>query len=376
VIAATDFVPLPMDIWNAVPIPMLLLAPDGAVARANTAAEAYLNASQGQLADRGWQAGLPADSPLIALVDEARSAGSAIAAYDIPIEFIGGRRGRADIMLGLLPDAPGWFTLALQPRAVTAMVDRQMGQQGAARAAVGVAAMLAHEIKNPLSGIRGAAQLLGHGADADARELTDLIVTEVERVRLLIDRMEGFTDTRPQTPRAENIHAILSHARRVAEAGFANGRVLRERYDPSLPPVLGHRDSLVQLFLNLLKNAAEASDKNGEITLTTAYRHGLKISAPGSTRRISLPLEVCVIDNGPGPAADVVDHMFDPFVSAHRGGPGQAGSGRKGSGLGLALVAKVAGDHGGVVEFERREGRTIFRVLLPVAAEPATGMPA
>ncbi|QMW24286.1 two-component system sensor histidine kinase NtrB [Sandaracinobacteroides saxicola] len=348
--------PLPLDIWNALPIPTLLLDPDGQVALANTAAETFLNASQGQLAERGWDAQLPPDSPLRSVLAEARAGGSGIAAYDLDVVFIGGRRSRADVMVGAVPDAPGWLTLALQPRAVTAMVDRQMGQAGAARSAVGVAAMLAHEIKNPLSGIRGAAQLLNHGADAETRELTGLIVSEVDRVATLIDRMEGFTDTRPRRPQPENIHAILSHVRKLAETGFARGLSIRERYDPSLPPVLGSRDALVQLFLNLLKNAAEASPKNGEIEITTAYRHGLRVAAPGGKERISLPLEVCVIDQGAGPPPAVADHMFDPFVSSKRGG----------SGLGLALVAKVAGDHGGVVEFERRGSRTLFRVLLPV----------
>lgn len=343
------------DILTALPLPLLVIGPDCQVLKANTAAENFLNASQAQLADKGLAAFLPPDSPLMALLEEARQ-GTGLAAYDVPLEFVGGRRTRVDVHIGVVPDAPGWLTLLLQPRAVTAMVDRQVGQQGAARSASGVAAMLAHEIKNPLSGIRGAAQLLAHGADTDSRELTQLIVSEVDRIRVLIDRMEGFTDTRPMAPRPENIHAILGHVRRIAEQGFAQGLVIRERYDPSLPPVLGNRDALVQLFLNLVKNAAEASPRGGEIVLTTAYRHGLRLAQPGTARRVSLPLEVCVIDEGSGASPEVADHMFEPFISSKRGG----------TGLGLALVAKVANDHGGMVEYERRAGKTCFRVLLPV----------
>jgi two-component system nitrogen regulation sensor histidine kinase GlnL len=359
--------PHPTDIWNALPAPMLLLDPAGRVALANSAAEAFLNMSQPQLIERGWEGQFPEDSPVRDLVAEARANRTDIAAYDLLIEFAGGRRTRADVLVGCLPQPPGgesqrhggdgWLALSFQPRAVTSLVDRQVGQQGAARSAVGVAAMLAHEIKNPLSGIRGAAQLLNEALDSDGRELTGLIISEVDRVRALIDRMEGFTDTRPPTLAQENIHAVLGHVRMLAEAGFGRDVRFRERYDPSLPPVLGDRDALIQAFLNLLKNAVEASPPGGTITLTTAFRQGFRVRAQATGARVSLPLEVCVIDEGDGAPASIVDHLFDPFVSARRGG----------TGLGLALVAKVVGDHGGVVEYDRQQGRTVLRVLLPLA---------
>ena len=349
--------PHPTDIWNALPAPMLLLSPDGRVAIANVACETFLNISQAQLIERGWEILFPDHSPLHSVVGEARSARQDIAAYDMLIEFQGGRRVRTDVLLGILPDAEGWLALSFHPRAVTSMVDRQIGHQGAARSAVGVAAMLAHEIKNPLSGIRGAAQLLSSSVDADGQELTNLIVSEVDRVADLIDRMEGFTDTRPRTLAPENIHAVLSHVRKLAAAGFGAGFSFHERYDPSLPLVMGEHDALIQAFLNLVKNAVEASSPQGKITLTTAFRQGFHVRQPGSERSVSLPLEVCVIDEGAGAPAHIADHLFEPFVSAKR----------HGTGLGLALVAKVVGDHGGVIEYDRRDGRTIFRVLLPVA---------
>ncbi|MGL4543091.1 MAG: two-component system sensor histidine kinase NtrB, partial [Polymorphobacter sp.] len=345
--------------------PMLVL--DGAdhIRLANTAAETFFNTSASLLADRGWVGLLPADSPLIALLDEARDMAGGYAAYDIELSFIGGRTIRVDVLVGPVADARGWRTISLQTRSVALMVDRQLGHQGAARSAVGVAALLAHEIKNPLSGIRGAAQLLAQNADSDAQELTELICTEVDRITRLVDRMEGFTDTRPLARAPENIHAILGHVRRVAEQGVARGISFRERYDPSLPDVMGDHDALVQIFLNLVKNAAEAIDQDativdGEIMLTTAYRHGLRVAVRGSARRISLPLEVCVIDNGPGAPAELADHLFDPFVTSKRSG----------GGLGLALVAKIVGDHGGIIEYERTHEarpRTVLRVLLPMA---------
>lgn len=351
--------PNPMDIWNALPAPILLLAPDNRVAFANPAAESFLNVSQTQLVEKGWEANFPEDSPVRTMMEDARTTRTDISAYDLLVEFSGGRRVRADVLVGRLADQQGWMTLSFQPRAVTSLVDRQMGQQGAARSAVGVAAMLAHEIKNPLSGIRGAAQLLSQSVDSESRELTGLIISEVDRIRVLIDRMEGFTDTRPLSFQRQNIHAVLGHVRKLAVAGFGRHLHFRERYDPSLPDVLGNRDGMIQAFLNLVKNAVEASPSGGTITLTTAFRQGFRVRTPGAGTSVSLPLEVCVIDEGEGAPAEIAGHLFEPFVSARRGG----------TGLGLALVAKVVGDHGGVIEYDRQQGRTVFRILLPLAPD-------
>ncbi|WP_448585716.1 two-component system sensor histidine kinase NtrB [Thermaurantiacus sp.] len=350
--------PPPVDIWNALPTPTLLIGPDGDVVMANAACEIFLNASQATLVERGWASVFPPDSPVRALIEGARDSGQGVQAYAVLIEFTGGRQIRADILVGVLPGPERWLTVSFQTRAVTALIDRQRDQSAAARTAVGVAAMLAHEVKNPLSGIRGAAQLLHEIVEPEARELSGLIMSEVDRVRALIDGLEGFTDERPRRFRPENIHAILSHVRRVAEAGFGAGTRFVERYDPSLPPVLGDHDLLVQALLNLVKNAVEASPPGGTVTLVTAFRAGISVRPPGAAGRVSLPLEISVIDEGEGPPAHLVDNLFEPFVTSKRGG----------TGLGLALVAKAIGDHGGVVEFERRAARTIFRIRLPVAA--------
>ncbi len=349
----------PLDLIAALPLPVVVLDGEGAVALANAAAETFLNVSQASLQERGLAAVFAPDAVLLELIASARASESDISAYDSAVA-VGGRMHRADLFVTRLP--AGWTLVSLHPRPGAALTERRAAGQGAARSATGVAAMLAHEIKNPLSGIRGAAQLLGQSADAEAGELTTLICREVDRVAALIDRMEGFTDTRPLTRQPENIHAILGHVRTLAANGFARDIPIRERYDPSLPPVEGNYDALVQVFLNLIKNAAEAvaglGEAGGEITLTTSYRYGFSV-AGGSSRRVALPLEVCVIDSGAGPGADVAGHMFEPFVSSKPAG----------SGLGLALVAKIVGDHGGIVEHERAgdPARTIFRVLLPTA---------
>src|SRR5206468_3793077 len=244
-------------------------------------------------------------------------------------------------------------------------MDRQLTHRGAARSVIALAAMLAHEIKNPLSGIRGAAQLLEQSAGDDDRSLTRLICEEADRIVKLVDRMEVFTDERPIERQPVNIHVVLEHVKRLAHSGFARNIKFVEEYDPSLPPVLANRDQLVQVFLNLVKNAAEAigdSASDGEIHFSTGFRPGVRLAVHGSKARVSLPLEVCIRDNGPGVPEDLMPNLFDPFVTTKRSG----------SGLGLALVAKIIGDHGGITECESQPNRTIFRALSPLQIGKST----
>jgi two-component system nitrogen regulation sensor histidine kinase GlnL len=239
------------------------------------------------------------------------------------------------------------------------MIERQLTHRAAARSVSGLAAVMAHEIKNPLSGIRGAAQLLEPGLKEEDRALAQLICTETDRIRNLVDRMEVFGDERPLGTEPVNIHQVLDHVKRLAETGFLGDARISVEFDPSLPPVPGNRDKLIQAFLNLVKNAAEAiaeGREGGRIVLRTAFRPGMRLGLPGTGARVSLPLMIEVEDNGPGVADALKPHLFDPFVTTKRSG----------TGLGLALVAKIIGDHGGVIECESVPKHTVFRVLLPL----------
>ncbi len=349
------------QILECLPHPIVLIDADDRIVFANPPAELFFDVGQAVL-----KRGVLADfvtfgCPLIALVDQVRRTGATVNEYGVEVAVPrSGSSHLVDVYGGPFVQFPGWILVMLQQRSMAQMIERQLTHRSTARSVSGMAAVLAHEIKNPLSGIRGAAQLLEPQLNDDDRALTQLICTETDRVRNLLDRMEVFGDERPIAHEPVNIHTVLDHVKQVAAAGFARDIELHSEYDPSLPPVPGVRDQLIQAFLNLVKNAAEAiaetKEGAGRITLMTAFRPGVRLSLPGSDARVSLPLMIEVRDNGPGIPENLRLHLFDPFVSSKHSG----------SGLGLALVAKIIGDHGGTIEFESVQGQTVFRVLLPL----------
>jgi len=351
-------------IAGALPMPLMVIGPDLHILFVNPAAEQFFDTGAGLLVRQNLTDLVPFGSPLLQLVAQARERGASVSERNVDLTTPRNGERVADVNVTPLPEPEDAVVVILQERSLAQRIDRQLLHRGAVRSMHGMAAVLAHEIKNPLAGIRGAAQLLEeNGTDSD-KTLTQLICDETDRIRALIDRMESFGDTRamPRTP--VNIHEVLDRVRRVAETSFAKGVTIIETFDPSLPPVLGDRDQLIQVFMNLVRNAADAlPEAGGEITLTTGYRPGVRFGAAVAGERLSLPLEVTVRDNGSGVPADLMPNIFDPFVTTKA----------RGTGLGLALVAKIVGDHGGVIECESVPRRTIFRILLPKAAEHSEG---
>ncbi len=351
---------LEIQALNVLPMPLLVIGEMHGVLYANTAAEDFFQSSAVVLKRQRIDDLIAFGSPVLALIEEVRRRGASVSEYrlDLGSPRLGMDRV-VDVFASPLSSQGDAVVVMLQERTIAEKMDRQLTHRGAARSITALGAMLAHEIKNPLSGIRGAAQLLEASVPDSERILTQLICDETDRIVKLVERVELFGDERPSERDAVNVHDVLDHVKRLAQSGFARHIRFNEIYDPSLPPVAGNRDQLVQVLLNLLKNAAEAIGTqaiDGEINLTTAYRPGIRMQLAGSPGRIALPLEIGIRDNGPGVPSDLLPHLFDPFVTTKA----------QGSGLGLALVAKVIGDHGGIVECDSVPRRTIFRILLPL----------
>ena len=342
------------------PEPAMVVDAKGSLVAVNEAAEALFGQGLGLLARGHFRAALPPGSALVSLLNRALEEGARVREHGVEISLFGHPTFEADGAAAPLGDGSVLLTLHIKGGALG--VERTADPAGL-RSVVGLGRMLAHEIKNPLAGIRGAAQLLKAGAAAEDQPLAQLIVDETERIRRLVDRMEAFSEESAPQREPVNIHQVLDRVRALAANGVADGLFLRETYDPSLPAAWGDEDQLIQIFLNLVKNAAEAAhsrgDGRGEIVITTGWRPGIRVRGPDGGRFNTAPLEVKVQDNGPGVSAHIREHLFQPFVTSKANG----------AGLGLPLVAKLVNAHGGLIDFESEPGRTVFRVLLPIAPE-------
>lgn len=347
----------PFNALSALPFAVLAIERDSSIAYMNGAAEQFFEQGATGLRGRRLNQLLPTDSPLFSLIAQSIAGQTSVAEYDVSISCPRGRRRNVAITAAPMMDGSSLTVVSLHEQSIARRINNQIAHRNAARSVTGLAELLAHEVKNPLSGIRGAAQLLeGAVVEPEDINLTRLICEETDRICDLLDRMGLFSDGELNRS-AVNIHLVLDRVRRVAQAGFGRHVEFVENYDPSLPAVYGNADQLIQVFLNIVKNACEAVPRtNGKITITTSFQHGIRLALPGGTSRVQLPLIVSVQDNGKGIPEDVAANLFDPFVTSKADG----------SGLGLALVAKVMGDHGGIVEFETSEEGTEFRLRLPM----------
>ncbi|MDR3515293.1 MAG: ATP-binding protein [Azospirillaceae bacterium] len=346
-----------LGVLNALPDSVVVVDKDREIRFVNHQALEFFEIGATALIGTPFAEQIPRDSQIFALIDQVERDGSTICQDGIVIETPRIGSHVVTVQVGPMGDLPNLILVMFHERSLARLIESQMIHRNAARSVTAMAAMLAHEVKNPLSGIRGAAQLLEQNASTEDQVLTRLICDETDRIVALVDRMEVFSDKRPLELSAVNIHLVLEHARKVAQTGFGRHVRFVEHYDPSLPAVRGNRDQLIQVFLNLIKNAVEAvPEQGGEIVLVTSYQHGMRMAIPGRDGRSHLPLLVSIQDNGDGIPEDLRPHLFDPFVTTKLNG----------SGLGLALVAKIIGDHGGAIDFESQPRRTIFKVSLPM----------
>ncbi len=340
------------------PHPVCVLDGQDRVIGANPPAEMILGLSAAALATRPLRTVLAQDSVFLDFVARTRSAGQSFRASGITVEGPELPPHTIDAYFAPFDDIKNGVIVAIQEHSIGPKIDQPDQVRTILRPVSGLAAMLAHEIKNPLSGIKGAAQLLHPKVGEGEKGLTGLIRDEVDRICALIDRIDIFRGDGLHTPQPVNVHEVLYHVCRIAEAGFGSGLTIKTRFDPSLPPLSGERDRLVQVFLNLVKNACEAAGPGGTVTLTTGFRNDLRVIGASGQPRPHLPLEVCVIDSGPGVPAHLRETLFEPFVSARP----------EGSGLGLAITAKIVADHGGTIDYRSESGQTVFSTRWPMVA--------
>ena len=356
------------QIFAILPNPVFVLDRDDRFIYLNQAAEIFFQSSQMMLLRTSLASLIPADSNFLSMVSRARAQATSVG--DQGVEFAGPKIGLKLINVQITPfgDAEPRLLVCIQERALAERLRGQSLFRGAARSIAAMAALLAHEVKNPLAGIKGAAQLLeadlvdasgDANGDVNGQSLTRMIVEESDRVAALLDRMEGFAGGANLVLAPVNIHEILDHCLNLAQASYGAHTTIRRSYDPSLPLVNGHRDLLIQAFINIIKNASEATDSNGEIVIKTSYSQGRRLTFAAVDGGSYAPVQVEVIDNGAGISEELRDHIFDPFVSGRSGG----------SGLGLTMVASVIADHGAMIDVESVPGQTVFRMNFPIAPD-------
>ena len=343
------------QLWSNLPFPAFVVDASDSFEGVNSAAEHLFGRSNRQLQTVPLTRHFGPTSILIDTLSQARKGAMSMTRYGVSMAVIDGPLFECAIHLSALGDE-GRFLVVLVSDGSSKKISQSIDNLAAGRSISGLAAMLAHEIRNPLAGISGAAQLLAMSGDEEADELSGLISEEARRIGDLVARVEQYGDQTPVEFKPVNIHTVLDTAVRSAKAGFGQNIQFKKAYDPSLPEVPGDPDQLMQVFQNLLKNACEAVNSGrGQIRIQTHYNSGVKMNLAGQPR-VNLPMQIDITDNGAGIPATLIDDIFDPFISTKTNG----------SGLGLSLVSKVVAAHGGLIECSSQPGRTVFSVRLPL----------
>ncbi|MGB1894136.1 MAG: two-component system sensor histidine kinase NtrB [Candidatus Puniceispirillaceae bacterium] len=359
-ITAEQDAPFPLaEVMDVLPFPIALLDRDDSFIWLNHAGEQFFKSSLSILSGTRLDRLIPKDSQIFSLIRRARQSGTSV--EDKAITFVGPRIGLRGASIQLVPfplsdfDEPV-ILMTLQERTGAEQLATQQNFKGAALSMSRMSALLAHEIKNPLAGIKGAAQLLEMELPEAHHELSHMIVSETDRITSLLQRIENLSSDAPVRFETVNIHEVLDHCLKITSASFGRHLEIKRSYDPSLPDIQADREMLVQCFINLFKNASEATEEGDSLSLQTSYSLTRYVTTETSRKLIHLPLQIAIKDSGKGVSDDLQAHIFEPFVSNKSGG----------SGLGLAMVASVIADHGGAIAMHSSPQGSCFTLNLPI----------
>lgn len=352
--------PFPLaEVMDVLPFPIVMLDRDDSFIWLNHAGEQFFKSSLSILSGTRLDRLIPKDSQIFSLIRRARQSGTSV--EDKAITFVGPRIGLRGASIQLVPfplsdfDEPV-ILMTLQERTGSEQLATQQNFKGAALSMSRMSALLAHEIKNPLAGIKGAAQLLEMELPEAHHELSHMIVSETDRITSLLQRIENLSSDAPVRFETVNIHEVLDHCLKITSASFGRHLEIKRSYDPSLPDIQADREMLVQCFINLFKNASEATEEGDSLSLQTSYSLTRYVTTETSRKLIHLPLQIAIKDSGKGVSDDLQAHIFEPFVSNKSGG----------SGLGLAMVASVIADHGGAIAMHSSPQGSCFTLNLPI----------
>jgi len=329
------------------------------IGSANPSAETLFRTSAKNLIGHSVQSVLRFDSDR--LNDVLLDSQANLAAHNVSA-YLRGRLDSVDFSIARLPVSPDWRIISLRAK-MNNLDDNSGESSNGSNLGVNAPDVLGHEIKNPLAAIRGAAQLLSRKIDTDAKSHTGMIISEVDRIARLIERMQSLSTNQPAKLQSINIHALIDQVRKSIESGDRHKVLIVDNFDPSLPDVLADPDAMSQILFNLLSNAIAAVrvEEHPKVEIITRFSFGGLISTKDEKGPVKLPIEVIIQDNGPGVPPDIKNDIFAPFITTKS----------EGQGLGLALVKKLVGDMHGRVKYDRQieAGLTRFTLFLPMAEQ-------
>ena len=310
----------------------------------NNAAEVFFEISGRNIVGEKINKFFKDDSYFISLIEKSITSNRSINEFNVLINTPK-KKTNVSISISKIENENNLFSITLNDLSKNFELSRQFNFEKSAQSVSSLVAMLSHEIKNPLSGIKGASQIIQKRINFKGKELNliKLINNETERIKKLINSLESFTDDRPIKKKSINLNQVIRNSKESVQVICEKKNInFVENYDPSLPYIYGNESQLTQLFINLLKNGVEAiNEANGIVKISTRYEHG------------SLPIRVFIEDNGVGIPDELKENIFDAFVTNKTNGKG----------LGLSICAKIIQNHSGSIEFDTVNNRTIFKTM-------------